>query len=155
MAGGEVGLPGRPTRRGPRETRFDHRRGMLSLASDTNPSSQCYGRVYMTWSSPLGVDMGPSDQWFPSVAVDPVTGQVGVLYNDRDPSNPHLYDASLTVETAVGPVKTIVSAELSDPTNPSSSERTCRDANTAPSSKATTSRSRTGPTATRTWRGRT
>ena len=89
----------------------------------------------MTWSSPLGVDMGPSDQWFPLVAVDPVTGQVGVLYNDRDPSNPHLYDASLTVETAVGPVKTIVSAELSDPTNPSSSERTCRDANTAPSSK--------------------
>jgi len=70
-----------------------------------------------TWSSPLGVDTGPSDQWFPSVAVNPVTGQVGVLYDDRDRSNPDLYDASLTVETAGGPVKTTVSSAPSDPTN--------------------------------------
>ena len=70
-----------------------------------------------TWSSPLGVDTGPSDQWFPSVAVNPVTTQVGVLYNDRDPANPDLYNASLTIEGPTGATKTTVSAAPSDPTN--------------------------------------
>jgi predicted neuraminidase len=48
-----------------------------------------------TWSSPMLVDGGPTDAWFPWVDVNPVTGQVGVLYNERYPSDPSTYGARL------------------------------------------------------------
>lgn len=70
-----------------------------------------------TWSAPFGVDTGPGDQWFPWADVNPITGAVGVLYNDRDPANPHFYNASLATDTAGGFVKTVVSSAPSDPTN--------------------------------------
>ena len=70
-----------------------------------------------TWGSAVGVDTGPSDQWFPWADVNPVTGQLGVLYNDRDPSNPDVYNASLAVGAPGSFTKTVVSAAPSDPTN--------------------------------------
>jgi hypothetical protein len=44
-----------------------------------------------SWSAPLDLSPGGSigdDQWFPFVAVNPVDGEVGVIYNDRS------YDAT-------------------------------------------------------------
>ncbi len=70
-----------------------------------------------TWSEPSGVDTGPGDQWFPAAAVNPVTGQLGVLYNDRDPSDPHLYNASLATGLPGSFTKSTVSTAASDPTN--------------------------------------
>ncbi len=70
-----------------------------------------------SWSAPVGVDTGPSDQWFPAAAFNPVTGQLGVLYNDRDPSDPDLYNASLAVGLPGSFAKTTVSSAPSDPTN--------------------------------------
>ena len=36
-----------------------------------------------SWDGPFVVSDAPSDQWFPWAEVNPVTGEVGVLYNDR------------------------------------------------------------------------
>jgi hypothetical protein len=70
-----------------------------------------------TWSSPVGVDTGPGDQWFPWADVNPVTGQLGVVYNDRDPLQPDLYNASLSVGAPGLFTKSTVSSAQSDPTN--------------------------------------
>jgi hypothetical protein len=70
-----------------------------------------------TWSPAIGVDTSPGDQWFPWADVNPVTGQLGVLYNDRNSSNPDLYNASLAVGIPGAFAKTTVSAAPSDPTN--------------------------------------
>lgn len=48
-----------------------------------------------TWSRKALVDPRTTDQWFPWVDVNPVTGQVGVLYNSRYVSDPSLYGAKL------------------------------------------------------------
>lgn len=48
-----------------------------------------------TWTGPTRVDRSPSDQWFPWVAVDPKTGKIGILYNDRRTADRALHDASL------------------------------------------------------------
>jgi hypothetical protein len=70
-----------------------------------------------TWSQPLLVDPNPSDQWFPWVAVNPVDGTVGVLYNDRSRSNPDLYNATLAERPPGSPVfhRTTVSTAPSNP----------------------------------------
>ena len=70
-----------------------------------------------TWSAPVGVDTGPGDQWFPWADVNPVTGQLGVFYNDRDPLDPDLYEASLSVGVPGLFSKSTVSVAPSDPTN--------------------------------------
>ncbi len=46
------------------------------------------------WSGPFTVSDRNGDQWFPWVDVNPVTGMVGVLYNDRRDTAPR-YGASL------------------------------------------------------------
>jgi hypothetical protein len=47
------------------------------------------------WHGPVAVSKAASDQWFPWVDVNPVTGNVGVLYHDRSYGNPALYDTTL------------------------------------------------------------
>jgi hypothetical protein len=47
------------------------------------------------WSGPHPVATGGGDQWFPWVEVDPVTGELGVLFNDADPARRGLYGVSL------------------------------------------------------------
>jgi hypothetical protein len=66
-----------------------------------------------TWSGPTQVDASPTDQWFPWVDVNPTSGTVGILYNDREVANPSLYDAALT---ELPGSKTIVSTAPSHPT---------------------------------------
>lgn len=49
-------------------------------------SADCIG-----WAGPHPVDAGPSDQWFPTVAVNPKTNDVGVLYYDGNVDASGLY----------------------------------------------------------------
>jgi hypothetical protein len=49
----------------------------------------------VTWSAPVPVADLPGDQWFPALDVDPVTGDVGVLFHSRRPQQPALYDTYL------------------------------------------------------------
>lgn len=51
----------------------------------------------VTWSAPVPVADLPGDQWFPALDVDPVTGDVGVLFHSRRPSQPALYDTYLAL----------------------------------------------------------
>ena len=51
----------------------------------------------VTWSAPVPVADMPGDQWFPAIDVDPVTGEVGVLFHSRRPSQPALYDTYLAL----------------------------------------------------------
>jgi len=71
----------------------------------------------VTWSAPTAVDAGPSDQWFPWAAINPVNGQLGVIYNDRDATNPDLYNAGYAVGSPGSFTLSTVSANPSDPTN--------------------------------------
>lgn len=41
------------------------------------------------WTRPAPVTKRATDQWFPSVDVNPVTGEVGVLYHDRTEDGPY------------------------------------------------------------------
>jgi hypothetical protein len=69
-----------------------------------------------SWTGPTLVDPGAGDQWFPWVDVNPVSGKVGILYNDRGSANGPFYNAALA-EGIPGPfVKSIVSTVPSDPT---------------------------------------
>lgn len=70
-----------------------------------------------TWSAATAVAASPGDQWFPWADINPVTGQLGVLYNQRDLSNPDLYNAVLAVGIPGAFATSIVSAAPSDPTN--------------------------------------
>ncbi|MCA1727528.1 MAG: glycoside hydrolase, partial [Actinobacteria bacterium] len=47
-----------------------------------------------TWTGPYLVDGGARDQWFPWVDVNPVSGKVGVIYNNRV-DDPVLYHTTL------------------------------------------------------------
>jgi hypothetical protein len=49
------------------------------------------------WTPPTPVAEAPGDQWFPAVGVDPITGDVGVLFHQRDPDRPRRYDTFLGV----------------------------------------------------------
>lgn len=69
-----------------------------------------------TWSGPTSVDTGAGDQWFPWVDVNPLNGEIGILYNDRGASNGALYNASVAEGTPGSLVKTIVSTAASNPT---------------------------------------
>lgn len=53
----------------------------------------------MTWTSPVAVDTGGGDQWFPWVDVDPTTGKIGVIYHDRGGANGPLYTTALAEGT--------------------------------------------------------
>jgi hypothetical protein len=69
-----------------------------------------------TWSTPTQVDTGAGDQWFPWVDVNPVTGTVGVLYNDRGASNGPTYTAALAEGLPGSFVKTTLSTAPANPT---------------------------------------
>ena len=68
------------------------------------------------WTAPSLVDTAAGDQWFPWADVNPVTGQLGVLYNDRGNANGPTYDAALAEGQPGTFVKSIVSTEPSHPT---------------------------------------
>lgn len=69
-----------------------------------------------SWSSPMQVDAGAGDQWFPWVDVNPTNGQIGILYHDRGASNGPLYNTSLKEGTPGSLTKTVVSTAPSHPT---------------------------------------
>jgi len=69
------------------------------------------------WSGPFAVSRAASDQWFPWVDVNPVTGKVGVLYHDRSYGNPALYDTTLAEGTPGHFTYTKVSTRPSHPKN--------------------------------------
>ena len=68
-----------------------------------------------TWSVPSLVDSGHGDQWFPWVDVNPVTGKIGVAYNDRGNSNGTPYNATIAEGMPGSFVRTKVSTASSDP----------------------------------------
>ncbi len=49
----------------------------------------------VTWSAPIAVDPSPADQWFPWADVSPTQDGVGIVYNQRSETDPHLYDIVL------------------------------------------------------------
>jgi hypothetical protein len=69
-----------------------------------------------TWRGPFTVSAAASDQWFPWVDVDPVTGKVGVLYHDRSYGHPALYNTTLAEGTPGSFSSTRVSTRPSRPT---------------------------------------
>jgi hypothetical protein len=69
-----------------------------------------------TWSSPAAVDTGASDQWFPWADVNPRSGKIGVLYNDRPAGSPSVHNASLAQGLPGSFSKSIVSTATSHPT---------------------------------------
>ena len=69
-----------------------------------------------TWTAPTRVDASVSDQWFPWVEVNPATGAIGIVYNDRSTSDSKLYNASLAEGMPGAFAKTVVSTAASHPT---------------------------------------
>ena len=55
-----------------------------------------------SWSAPVQVDSGLADQWFPWVAVNPLTHKVSILYHSRDLANTAVYNTSLATSTIPG-----------------------------------------------------
>ena len=70
----------------------------------------------VTWTAPSRVDSGRSDQWFPWVDVNPVSGAIGVVYNDRPTSDPSVYNVSLAQGAPGAFAKTVVTTASSHPT---------------------------------------
>ena len=68
------------------------------------------------WTPPTLVDTGAGDQWFPWADVNPLTGQLGVLYHDRGSSNGPTYTTALAEGQPGSFVKTTVSTAPSNPT---------------------------------------
>jgi hypothetical protein len=68
------------------------------------------------WTGPTLVDASTTDQWFPWADVDPTTGTVGIIYNDRSTSNEALYNAAFAESSGGGFSKSIVSTAASHPT---------------------------------------
>ena len=69
-----------------------------------------------SWTTPSVVDNGAGDQWFPWADVNPVTGNVGVLYHDRGASNGPTYNTALAEGQPGSFVKSIVNTAPSHPT---------------------------------------
>jgi hypothetical protein len=76
--------------------------------------SRDHGR---TWHSPVPVTRAAGDQWFPSAAVDPTTGKVGVLYNTRGATNGTLFNAELSEGAPGSWTRTTLSQRPSNPRN--------------------------------------
>jgi hypothetical protein len=68
-----------------------------------------------SWTSPSQVDTGAGDQWFPWADVNPVNGNVGVLYHDRGNANGDTYDTSLAEGQPGSFTKTILDTAPSNP----------------------------------------
>ncbi len=69
----------------------------------------------VTWTGPFAVSDAPGDQWFPWADVNPVTGDLGVVYNDRSVvSSADLYGVTLSTGTAGAFTRTALS-RYSDP----------------------------------------
>jgi Neuraminidase (sialidase) len=68
-----------------------------------------------TWSSPSRVDAAAGDQWFPWVDVNPKTGKIGIVYNDRGASNATTYGASLAEGMPGALARTTLNTAPSDP----------------------------------------
>ncbi|MGQ0669931.1 MAG: sialidase family protein [Actinomycetota bacterium] len=72
----------------------------------------------VTWTVPVAVDQRPGDQWFPWADVNPVTGDVGVIYHNRLEEAPELY----VTRFAVGAPGSFASAKVNTaPSNPKQS----------------------------------
>ena len=69
-----------------------------------------------TWSAPVLVDPTPADQWFPWVDVNPVTGEIGIIYHQRRSGTP-LYDTRFAVGTPGAFRITNISTAPSNPGN--------------------------------------
>ncbi|HLB62023.1 MAG TPA: sialidase family protein [Actinomycetota bacterium] len=69
----------------------------------------------IAWSAPTPVIDKASDQWFPFADVDPVTGDLGVIFHDRRLSNRDLYDTRLAVGTPGSFTYTRLSTKPSNP----------------------------------------
>jgi hypothetical protein len=70
-----------------------------------------------SWSGPMLVDSGAGDQWFPWVDVNPMNGQIGILYHDRGASNGAFYNTAIMEGTPPLLVKTTVNVAPSNPTD--------------------------------------
>jgi hypothetical protein len=71
-----------------------------------------------SWSTPMQVDSGAGDQWFPWIEFNPASGTIGVLYHDRGASNGALYNTALAEGAPPGALtKTTVSTAPSNPTD--------------------------------------
>ena len=68
-----------------------------------------------SWSGPTVVNGSTTDQWFPWVDVNPVNGEVGIVYNDRLASNPALYNATFSRWNGGGFSTSVVSTAPSHP----------------------------------------
>ena len=68
-----------------------------------------------SWSDPSLVDNGHGDQWFPWLDVNPVTGKIGIIYNDRGNRNGDTYTVSLVQGLPGAFTKTTLSKAPSDP----------------------------------------
>jgi hypothetical protein len=69
-----------------------------------------------TWTTPVDVDTGGGDQWFPWVDVNPLSGAIGIIYHDRGASNGPTYDTALAEGTPGSLVKTVLNTAPSHPT---------------------------------------
>ncbi|MGZ5369022.1 MAG: sialidase family protein [Aeromicrobium sp.] len=97
----------------------DNRNGVHDAASPTTNTDiflMVSSNGGTSWSGPTLVDSAAGDQWFPWVDVNPTSGNIGILYNDRGSSNGALYNASIAEGTPGSLVKTTVSTAASDPT---------------------------------------
>jgi hypothetical protein len=70
----------------------------------------------VTWTTPVVVDSGAGDQWFPWADVNPTNAKVGVLYHDRGASNGPTYNTALAEGQPGSFVKTIMNTAPSNPT---------------------------------------
>lgn len=101
------------------------------------------------WAGPHPVDAGPGDQWFPTVAVNPKTNDVGVLYYDGNVDASGLYGDCL----AEGRPRTFEIRPLTGPISNAatrffaSSLLSSTAVAVAPRSSGTTSASTMAPTA--------
>jgi hypothetical protein len=91
----------------------DNRAGTAS-ATNTNVYAVLSTNGGATWGSPVAVDASAGDQWFPWAAFDPVTGNLGVVYNSRNEASPDLYNAVLAEQNGSSFGRTTLSARPSD-----------------------------------------
>jgi hypothetical protein len=69
------------------------------------------------WAGPDPVDLSGGDQWFPFADVNPVTGEVGVLYNDRREDGSQTHEVTLATGLPGSFTLHDVTTAPSDPTN--------------------------------------